>query len=61
MSLLTVFLVLCVLGVLLYMVNSLIPMDSKVKMVLNVVAMIVIIVWLLKVFGLWGYLGHVHI
>lgn len=61
MSLLTILLVLCVAGVLLWLINEHLPMDAKVKMILNVVAIIILVVWLLKVFGVWHQLGHVHI
>jgi hypothetical protein len=50
MPLLTVLLVLIVAGVLLWLVNNYIPMDGKIKNIFNVVVVIVVIVWLLKVF-----------
>jgi hypothetical protein len=61
MSLITVILVLIVAGVLLWLVNSYIPMDGKIKTILNVVVVIVLIIWLLKVFGLFNYLKDIHI
>jgi 1-acyl-sn-glycerol-3-phosphate acyltransferase len=56
MPLLTILIVLIIAGVLLWLVNSYIPMDSKIKTILNVVVVIIVIVWLLKVFGLFTYL-----
>ena len=53
--------VLIVVGVLLWLVNRYIPMASGVKSLLNAVVVIVLIVWLLKVFGLWGYLTQFHV
>jgi hypothetical protein len=53
MSLLTILIVLIVAGVLLWLVNSYIPMDGKIKSILNVVVVIIVIVWLLKVFGVF--------
>jgi hypothetical protein len=47
-------LVLIVVGVALWLINSLIPMEATIKKILNVVVVIVVIVWLLKVFGLWS-------
>jgi len=52
MSLLTVLLVLVVVGVILWLVNTYIPMDRKIKSILNVVVVILVIVWLLQAFGL---------
>jgi hypothetical protein len=60
MSLVTILLVLIVAGVLLWLVNSFIPMDGKIKSIFNVVVVIVVIVWLLKVFGLFNHLKDIH-
>lgn len=54
MSLLSVVLVLIVVGVLLWLVNAYIPMDAKIKQILNIVVVIAVVLWLLKAFGLWG-------
>jgi len=61
MSLLNLLLVLIVVGVILYLINNYIPMDRKIKSILNIVVVIVLIVWLLKIFGLFSYLGNFHI
>lgn len=50
MSLITVIIVLIVVGVLLWLINSYIPMDHKIKTILNVVVVIIVILWLLNVF-----------
>lgn len=60
MSLLSVVLVIVVVGVLLWLVNAYIPMQGTVKKILNAVVVIVLIVWLLKVFGIWGSLTTLH-
>lgn len=60
MPLLTVLLVLIVVGVVLWLVNTYIPMDRKIKNILNVVVVIVVIIWLLKVFGLLSSLKSLH-
>lgn len=52
MPLLTVVLVLIVVGVLLWLVNSFIPMDAKIKSILNAVVVIGVIIWLLQAFGI---------
>jgi len=61
MSLLTILIVLIIAGVVLWLVNSYIPMDSKIKTILNVVVVIVIIIWLLKSFGLFDNLKDFHL
>jgi hypothetical protein len=61
MSLLTILLVLIVAGILLYIVNAYIPMDGKIKNILNVVVVLVVIVWLLKAFGIFTYLKDFNV
>ena len=46
---------LIVIGVLLWLVNTYIPMDGKIKQIINVVVVICVIVWLLSVFGVLGH------
>ena len=61
MPLINLVIVLIVVGVLLWLVNSLIPMDAKIKRILNIVAVIAVVLWLLNVFGLIGPLGNVRV
>lgn len=61
MPLLTILLVIIIVGVLLWLINSFIPMDRNIKTILNVVVVIVLIVWLLKVFGILASLTDIHI
>lgn len=61
MSLLTIILVIVVVGVLLWAINSFIPMDSKIKSILNIVVVIALILWLLQAFGILGSLSHVRV
>jgi hypothetical protein len=61
MTLLTFLIVLIVAGVLLWLINTYIPMDGKIKTILNVVVVIVVIGWLLKVFGVLNYLSNIHV
>ena len=60
MSLLTIIIVVLVVGVLLWLVNTYLPMDAKIKNILNAVVVIVLVVWLLKVFGLLSVLRQIH-
>lgn len=52
MTLLHLVFVLIVVGVLLWLVNTYVPMDGKIKQILNAVVVIVVVLWLLSVFGL---------
>ena len=61
MPLLTVVLSLIVVGVLLWLVNSFIPMAASIKSILNAVVVIVVVVWLLNVFGLLESLRNFRI
>ena len=61
MPLFTILIVLIIAGILLWLVNSYIPMDRKIKTIFNVVVIIGLIIWLLKVFGLFAYLMNIHV
>lgn len=61
MPLLTLIIVLIAVGVLLWAANAYIPMDGKIKQLLNIVVMVVVVLWLLQVFGLLGTLETIHI
>lgn len=54
MSLISVILTLIVVGVLLWLVNTYIPMAASIKKILNVVVVIAVILWLLYGFGVIG-------
>lgn len=59
MSILTLLVVLILIGVGLYLVNALIPMDAKIKTIINIVVILLVVLWLLQVFGLFDSLGTV--
>ena len=61
MPLLQVVVTLIVVGVLLWLVNSFIPMASSIKSILNAVVVIAVVLWLLNVFGLLHFLSNMHI
>jgi hypothetical protein len=54
-------LVLVVVGVLLWLVNSFIPMQGTIKSILNAVVIIAVVLWLLNVFGLFHSLSRIHV
>jgi len=61
MPLVTVVLALCVVGLLLWLVNRFIPMQSQIKGILNAVVVIVVVLWLLNIFGLYHYVRDFHV
>ena len=61
MSLIGLILTLVVVGVLLWLLNNYVPMDSKIKTIINVVVVIVVVIWLLQAFGVLGSLRDVRI
>lgn len=56
-----IILILIVVGVLLWLINTYVPMDRKIKSILNAVVVIVVILWLLQTFGLIGSLNSVRV
>jgi hypothetical protein len=61
MPLIQVLLALIVVGVLLWLVNSFIPMQSSIKSILNGVVVIAVVLWLLNVFGLFHSLANIRV
>lgn len=61
MPLIQVLLVLIVVGVLLWLVNSYIPMAGSIKSILNAVVVIGVVLWLLNVFGLFHSFSHIRV
>ncbi len=61
MPLVTVVVTLLVVGVLLWMINTYVPMDAKIKSLLNIVVVIGVVIWLLQAFGLIGNLGNIRV
>ena len=61
MPLINVVVTLIVVGVLLWLVNTYIPMDGKIKNILNIVVVIAVVIWLLQAFGLMGQLSSIRI
>ncbi|WP_408034090.1 Thivi_2564 family membrane protein [Thiorhodovibrio winogradskyi] len=52
MPLITLIVTLAVVGLILWAINTYLPMDGKIKQILNIVVLIVVILWLLSVFGI---------
>ena len=60
MPLVQIVIALIVVGVLLWLVNTFIPMAGSIKSILNAVVVIAVVLWLLKVFGLMNSLSRFH-
>jgi hypothetical protein len=61
MSLINVIEILIMVGIVLFVINNYIPMDAKIKSILNSVFVIAVIVWLLRIFGILDSLSHITI
>jgi formate hydrogenlyase subunit 4 len=61
MPLINLIIILVVVGVILWLINTYIPMDRKIKSILNIVVVIVVILWLLSVFGVMSSLSGLRV
>ena len=61
MSLISIIVTLIVVGVLLWLVNAYIPMDGKIKSILNGVVVICVVVWLLFAFGILNHSSEITV
>ncbi len=61
MSLVTLVITLIVVGVLLWLVNNYIPMDAKIKNILNIVVVVAVVVWLLNSLGLMDSIRGIRV
>ena len=61
MPLMNVVITLIVIGILLWLVNTYIPMDGKIKSILNAVVVICVVVWLLYAFGILHHSGDIRV
>jgi hypothetical protein len=61
MPLIQLVITLVVVGVILWLINNYIPMQSTIKAILNAVVIIVVVIWLLSAFGLIGPISQFRI
>ncbi|GAB1452426.1 hypothetical protein MASR2M47_24820 [Draconibacterium sp.] len=61
MPILTIIIVILVVGVILWLINSYVPMQSTIKGILNAVVVIILVIWLLKVFGVLSSLQNLTV
>lgn len=61
MSLISVVLVLIGVGVLLWLANTYLPMDPKIKSIMNVVVVIAVVIWILNLFIPISHLNEIRV
>jgi hypothetical protein len=61
MTLVNIVAVLVVAGLLMWLINTYIPMAASIKSLLNIVVFVVVLVWILQVFGVVGPIAGLHI
>jgi len=61
MSLISLVVTLIVVGLLLWLVNTYIPMDGKIRKILNIVVVVCVVLWLLSAFGILNPSGDIRI
>ena len=61
MPLISLIVTLLVVGVILWLINNYLPIDGTIKKILNAVVVIVVILWLLSVFGILGPISGIRI
>ena len=61
MPILNIILVIVVAGVILWLINRYIPMQHTIKNILNAVVVIILVIWLLKVFGVLSSLQGITV
>jgi hypothetical protein len=61
MDLISLVITLIVVGVLLWLINNYIPMDPKIKNILNIVVVVAVVLWLLNLLGLMDSLRGIRV
>ena len=61
MPLINLVVILVVVGVLLWLINNYVPMDGKIKKILNIVVVIGVVIWLLQALGMMGSISAIHV
>lgn len=61
MDLLTMVIFLIIIGVALYLMNKYVPMDAKIKTIINWVVVIVVVLWIVREMGLLDHLQRISV
>lgn len=57
MSILSLIIAIVVVGLILWAINSFIPMEPRIKQILNIVVIVLLVIWILKAFGVFAILS----
>jgi len=61
MDIVSIAITIIIVGVLLWAANNYIPMEEKIKQLLNIVVVVFLVIWLLQTFGILGSIHRVQI
>ena len=61
MTLINLIVVLAVVGVLLWLLNTYVPMDAAIKRIINIIVIVAVVLWLLKAFGLLDSISTIQV
>ena len=61
MTLVNIVVILVVIGLVMWLINTYIPMAGAIKSLLNIVVFVVVLIWLLQTFGLVGNIPGLRI
>lgn len=61
MPLIHIVITLIIVGFLLWLVNRFIPMQSTIKSILNALVAIVVVLWLLNIFGVFHSMSNIRV
>lgn len=54
MTIVGLIVILVIIGVVLYVLNTVVPMDARIKTIVNAIVVVLVLLWVLEVFGLIG-------
>ena len=61
MSLLDLIIVLVIVGIILWLINTYVPMDAKIKSVLNIAVVVIVVLWIVQSMGFLGTLQNIQV
>lgn len=61
MLLINLIIVLVVIGLILWLINTYVPLDPTIKRILNIAVIIFVLIWLLSAIGVLGTLSDIRI
>ena len=61
MSLLDLIIVLVIVGIILWLINTYVPMDAKIKSVLNISVVVIVVLWIVQSMGFLGTLQNIQV